>query len=59
MIGIAFGYALSYVFRVKVPSEKRLMGVLMGFAHTGSIQLTLAVTLQGTLDELGGYKDCQ
>ncbi len=50
MLGIAFGYAISYVCRIQKKSEKKLMSVLMGFAHTGSIQLTLAATLQSTLD---------
>ena len=35
------------------------MAVLMGFAHTGSIQLTLAITLQDTLDQIGGDADCR
>lgn len=54
MLGISVGYLLSYVLNIKKKSEKRLMGVLTGFAHTGSIQLTLAVTLQDTLNSLGG-----
>ena len=54
MLGISIGYLLSYVLNIKKKSEKRLMGVLTGFAHTGSIQLTLAVTLQDTLNSLGG-----
>lgn len=34
------------------------MAVVTGFAHTGSIQLTLAITLELTLDEIGGMEDC-
>ena len=50
MLGIAMGYLLAVIFKIKKKSERRLMGVLTGFAHTGSIQLTLAVTLESTLN---------
>lgn len=58
MLGIATGYLLAYILKIKKKSERRLMGVLTGFAHTGSIQLTLAVTLEGTLNALGGVPEC-
>ena len=57
-LGFAWGYLLACIFRIKHRSQRNLMAVVIGLAHTGSIQLTLAITLSSTLDEIGGIKNC-
>ena len=56
--GFAWGFLLAWIFRIKHKSQRNLMAALTGFAHTGSIQLTLAITLSSTLDEIGGVRNC-